>query len=135
MIAVDTNVLARWVLGDDPVQTPRAAALVAESVFISLSVLLELGWVLHKSLGFERTVAAQLLEQVLALDTATIEQVELAQWATERFSAGADWGDMIHVVAGARECTEFATFDRRLARHAGPDSPLPIILLAADAAQ
>lgn len=132
MIAVDTNVLARWVLGDDPVQTPRATAVVAGSVFISLTVLLELGWVLHKALGFERTIAAQLLDQVLALETATIEQPELARWAAERFSAGADWGDMIHIVAGARDCAEFATFDRRLTRQAGEDSPLPILLLSAE---
>lgn len=129
MRSIDTNVLARWVLGDDPAQAPVAAAVLAEPVFVPLTVLLELGWVLHKALGFSRDVATDLLEQVLALDTAMIEHAALARWATTRFREGADWGDMLHLAASANDATEFVTFDRRLAHRAGADAPLPVAVL------
>jgi len=52
MIALDTNVLVRYVVQDDPAQSPKATALM-ESLsedspcFISLVVLAEMVWVLQ----------------------------------------------------------------------------------------
>lgn len=48
MRAVDTNVLARYYLRDDPVQSPLAASLLAAGdVFVPKTVVLELAWVLQ----------------------------------------------------------------------------------------
>src|SRR3546814_2135236 len=61
--AVDTNVLARFMLDDDSVQSPIARDLVKAGVFVSLTVLLELGWLLQSRYGLERGhLAASLLD-------------------------------------------------------------------------
>ncbi len=48
MIAVDTNVLLRYLLNDDPTQTEKAAALITgkDSVLITDVVLVETVWTL-----------------------------------------------------------------------------------------
>ena len=62
MIAVDTNILARAILADDPVQTPvaRHAMEHARGVIIPITVFVELAWVL-KSVGWKRTQIHQAL--------------------------------------------------------------------------
>jgi predicted nucleic-acid-binding protein len=49
MIAVDSNVLARYLLNDDPEQTKASVRLLAgrELIDVPLSVWLELVWVLQ----------------------------------------------------------------------------------------
>ena len=49
MIALDTNVLVRLVTGDDAAQAKRAAARIdtGDAFFVSLTVALELEWVLR----------------------------------------------------------------------------------------
>ena len=48
MIALDTNVLARFYLNDEPVQARVAARLLMEEdIFIPKTVLLELEWVMR----------------------------------------------------------------------------------------
>lgn len=135
MRSIDTNVLARWVLGDHPVQSTLAANVLSQPVFVPLTVLLELGWVLYKALGLGRNVAAEMLEQVIDLETALVERGELARWAVARFRQGADWADMMHLAAASVDSIEFATFDRRLARHAGADSPVPVCLVGGKPAE
>ena len=60
MRAVDTNVVVRYLTGDDPGQAARAkAAIDAGDVFVSTTVLLESAWVLRSVYGFaEEEVAA-----------------------------------------------------------------------------
>lgn len=50
-------------------------------------------------------------------------------WAVERFEAGADFADAVHLISAA-SAEAFVTFDRALAPGAGPDTPLPIETLA-----
>ena len=54
MLAIDTNVVVRYLTGDHPRQSARARALVdGEDVFVSTTVLLETEWVLRSVYGFE----------------------------------------------------------------------------------
>jgi len=68
MIALDTNVLVRLAVEDDPVQAANARLVVldAESqggkVLLLFGVLLEMVWVLSRGYGFQRTDIARLLE-------------------------------------------------------------------------
>ena len=126
MIAVDTNVLLRLILNDDPRQIEAIASLMQRAqLFVSLTVLLETGWVLESRYRLPRKDVAESLDNVLVLDGVTIARSVLATWAIERYRSGADWADMIHLVAAAKT-DGFATLDRRLARKAGPKSPIPI---------
>ena len=125
MKAVDTNVLARYILGDDPEQARRAAAVLREPCFVSDTVLLELAWLLKSRFTVPRTKLAAILRKLLTMPTLTFADRALASWAVERFGAGADFADMLHI-ATAGPADTFVSFDDRMARQAGPDAPVPI---------
>lgn len=76
MIAVDTNVLVRYVTNDDPVQARKAADLLAgpETILIAHSVLLELEWVLRAVYELSRPAILKAMRQVLGLPGTHVEQ-------------------------------------------------------------
>ncbi|MEA3060987.1 MAG: hypothetical protein QOJ94_768 [Sphingomonadales bacterium] len=123
--ALDANVILRFLIGDDAVQGEQACRLVATPCFASLTVLLETAWVLSSRYGFERAEVAQLLVGFIDLPSVAVEDLEALRWAVGRFEAGADFADMVHLVA-SRSFEAFATFDRGVARAAGPESPIPV---------
>lgn len=129
MIGIDTNLLVRLIAEDDAVQAEQVRALRAsETLFVSLSVLMEGEWVLRAAHGWPRDRIARALAALLELDAIEIESVALAEWAIGRYRAGADLADMLHLVAN-RETEAFATFDRRLERQAGARTPVAVRIL------
>jgi len=70
---LDTNVLVRFLLDDDPHQSPRAVALMKrlelkkESAWLEESVLAETVWVLEKGYAVPRSEIARLLTTILEL--------------------------------------------------------------------
>lgn len=130
MIAVDTNVLARFILQDDRGQAARAAELLADPVWVPITVWLELGWVLGKQLRLDRPIIADALETLLAMHSIHAADRSGLRWAIDRFRAGADWADVIHLIAAADAAHAFATFDERLGHQAGSATPMPVEALA-----
>ena len=128
MKALDTNVVIRLLVADDPAQAVLAEAQITVPVLISLTVLLETAWVLASRYGLVREATATVLLNFIDQPTITIEEPMLVRWAIERFRSGADFADMIHLVA-ARAGSAFVTFDRAMGREAGTDSPVPVELL------
>ena len=128
MNSPDTNILARWLLEDDPDQTRMADDVLAQPVHITMTVLLELGWVLGSKKRLSRDTVADLLQTLLNLRTVNVGDRAGVDWAIERYRQGADWADMVHVVDSAGKAAAFVTFDESLARQAGPDSPIPVIV-------
>ena len=126
MKAVDTNILARFILGDHPEQAQRAVEVLGEPVWVGFSVWLELGWVLSKRLGLERPIVADMLGTILSIDTVHAPDPTGLSWAIERYRTGADWGDMIHLICADGIADQFVTFDRALAAQAGINAPLRI---------
>ena len=54
MLAVDTNLIVRYLTGDHPAQSAKARAVIeGEDVFISTTVLLETEWVLRSVYSFD----------------------------------------------------------------------------------
>ena len=129
MRALDTNVLARWLLRDNPAQAAAADRILAEPCHISMTVLLELGWVLTKSMRLPRAVVAEMMSCIIDMESIVVERSRQMGWAIERFRSGADWGDVIHLVANSQAASGFATFDKALVRKAAHGSPLPLHLL------
>lgn len=130
MIAVDTNIVLRLILNDDAGQIEAIRALMRRTrLFVSLTVLLECGWVLESRYRMSRDDVATALDGVAALEGVAIGRAALADWAVDRYRAGADLADMIHLAAAAKT-DGFATLDRRVVRRAGPDSPIPVETLA-----
>jgi predicted nucleic-acid-binding protein len=129
VIAVDTNVIIRIVTGDDPLQTPIARALVARRVFISHSVLMETEWVLRSYYRWGRSDIAEAFDDLLNLQGVHVLHGEALFWALDRYRLGADWADMLHLIA-CRGTESFHTFDRSLIRDAGDAAPVPVEFLA-----
>lgn len=124
MISVDTNVVARFILGDDEQQATAAANVLQQPFFLSFSVLVELGWVLEKSIGMARRQMADAIGMILSMEQAIVPNADGLEWAIERYRTGADWADMVHLVAAASRSDRFYSFDRKLSQQAGADAPL-----------
>jgi predicted nucleic-acid-binding protein len=109
--SVDTNILARLILVDDAVQTPVSEEIVRRGVHVSLTVLLELGWLLGSRAGKSRAEVNLALLKLLDNESIHVEDDAQVRAALELFRQGADLGDVIHLVA-ARGSEAFVTFDK-----------------------
>ncbi len=123
--AVDTNVVLRLLLDDDPVQHRSAVALLAQPLLIPLTVLVETGWVLLSRYRFPRGDVAQLLRDLLDYDGVVVPQHAGVLWALHRFAERGDLADLLHLVS-AGDASSFATFDKGVAPAAGPDAPIAV---------
>lgn len=125
MIGLDTNVLVRYVMQDDPRQSLRATRLV-ESLsperpgFVPLVVLVELVWVLSGSYGLLRSQVATVLETLLRSHELVLDRADLVTQALRRYaSGGADFADaLIERIAADAGCTTTMTFDTGAAKAA-----------------
>ncbi|MEH3101765.1 type II toxin-antitoxin system VapC family toxin [Sphingomonas adhaesiva] len=129
MKAVDTNILARIILQDDARQTAIAADILRHPVWISLSVWTELGWLLFKRLKLQRDVVAEALSTLLMMETVRVADAAGLSWAIERFRSGADWADMVHLIAARGAADTFVTFDAGVAP-AASGAPVSVETLA-----
>jgi len=115
---VDTNVLLRYLVRDEPTQAARAARELerGERFLVGSIVLCELVWVLETGYGFSRRDVAVTLERILATAQFEIEAKDLALGALDDFRRStADFSDCLlgrrNRAAGAAETV---TFDRSL---------------------
>lgn len=118
MLAIDTNVIVRFLTGDDPAQTARARKLVeGGGIFVATSVLLETEWVLRSGYGFATGPLVRALRDFAGLPGVTLEDPPLAARALDWAEQGLDFADALHLGA-AQGCTAFMSFDRKLAKTA-----------------
>lgn len=125
MKALDANIVLRLLIEDDPVQGTIAEKLVASPCWISLTVFLEVAWVLGSRYHMKRTEIAAVLRELDAYDSVEIEGRRAALWAIDRYERGGDIADLLHVAA-AREAQAFVTFDQRISRVVGANPPVSI---------
>ena len=116
MLAVDTNVLVRYLIRDDPDQTARATKLVrSQAIWVSKTVLLETAWVLTKSYAYPPERVAQVFRELLGLPTVSPEDDLTIVQALDWFEQGIDFADALHL-ASPGFTMPFATFDHELIR-------------------
>jgi predicted nucleic-acid-binding protein len=116
MLAVDTNVIVRYLTRDDAAQFAKADALVKNNdVQVCTTVLLETEWVLRRGYSFSRAEILKALVAFAGLPRVALEDPALAARALDWMSRGMDFADALHL-AKADECEAFVSFDRRLAR-------------------
>lgn len=119
MIAVDTNILARFYC-DDPDdaeakrQRPRARRVMLESsaVFVPLTVILEFEWVMRGFYEVESDIFCQAIEHLLGMPHVTVERWEAVKDAVDLHRKGLDFADALHWVCSAA-CSQFVSFDDR----------------------
>ena len=118
MRAVDTNVLVRALVRDDPAQSARAEALLSRhEIFIPVTVMLELEWVLRSRYAYAPKLVAQALEKIAALGNVVLGERVAVLAAAARVAEGWDFADALHH-ALSEGCDDFATLDADLARRA-----------------
>ena len=131
MIALDTNVVVRLLVRDDPQQTERAAAMVRDNpLLITATVLLETEWVLRSRYRVPRPAIAEALRRLIDLEQLTLDHPTVVARTLTWFEAGLDFADALHLAA-SHAARDFATFDRDLAREAGAISTAPAVRLCA----
>jgi predicted nucleic-acid-binding protein len=124
--AIDTNVLVRFLTGDDRAQAARARRLVeAGDIFLATSVLLESEWVLRSGYGLAAESIVQALRGFAGLSGVTLEDPALAARALNWAEQGLDFADALHL-GRAQGCSAFMSFDRKLARAAAGLSDVEI---------
>ncbi len=118
MISVDTNLLARFLLKDDAAQFRRAIAVMqsGEEVFVPVTVLLELAWVLRSREVTREEIAAS-LRGILALPHVRIQHSDAVRAALGWADEGMDVADALHLALSGK-AARFVTFDATLVRHA-----------------
>lgn len=136
MIALDTNILARFYVEDsaDPEadkQRPIARRLLTEThqVFVPLTVILELEWVLRAFYGFATDDYVRVVRHLLGLPNVTVEEWARIADALVWHTNGLDFADALHLLASS-DCTEFVSFDdRKFARRADRLGITPVVVV------
>lgn len=126
MIGLDTNVLVRYIMQDDPKQSLLATALV-ESLsadapgFVTQVSVIELFWVLSSAYGLDRTQLVAALDGLLRSKEIVVESAEVLWKALRVFQANnADFADcLIERTAATAGCPRTMTFDRGAAKACG----------------
>lgn len=118
---IDTNVLVRLLLEDDPDQTRKGRALLAQisPIRINPVVLAELFWILRSSLKLERAAISDRLRRLLHDDAVLVVDGAAARAALTDYASGlGDFSDrLIARINEAHGASQTFTFDRKAARH------------------
>jgi hypothetical protein len=126
MIGLDTNVLVRYIMQDDPRQSARATALV-ESLdidrpgFVGLVSVIELYWVLTSCYHLTNDQVKQALDALLRTKQIVVDRSDQVLRALRVFDPGkGDFADcLIERIAASAGCEQTMTFDVNAAKHAG----------------
>ena len=131
MIGLDTNVLLRLFVEDDPSQSERArrfvdAAAADEACLVNPVVLAEFAWTLARTYKKKRPEVAHLVEGVLSMDDLEIPFRRAARGALSAYRTGkADFPDYFLAEINAElGCVSTATFDVA-ALNSASFSPVP----------
>lgn len=123
MIGVDTNVLLRFLVDDDPEQNRIAREMLSardaeDPAFISSVTLAETVWVLTKTLGYPARDVCAMLRDLLASDGVVMEHGDELGLLLGRDNVPAvELADYVIAWSGlAAGCKRTVTFDRRSAR-------------------
>lgn len=126
MIGRDTNVLVRYIMQDDPVQSPKAAELIESLTsdnpgYIARVSVVELYWVLTSAYELARKQIAQALNALLRTMQLLVERANQVMRALRVFGEGrADFADcLIESSASGAGCERRMTFDGKVSKCVG----------------
>ncbi|MEW6426872.1 MAG: type II toxin-antitoxin system VapC family toxin [Thermodesulfobacteriota bacterium] len=118
MIAIDTNLLVRFLTRDERLQHGKAEEIIrSDSIFIPTTVLLETEWVLRFSYGYPPDSIIDSFRKLLGLANVTTTDPDLVAQAIDWHGRGLDFADALHLAA-SRGCDQFVTFDAAFVRKA-----------------
>ncbi len=118
MIAIDTNVLVRLLVSDNPIQSKASQKLFdSEDIFIPDTVLLETEWVLRAAFGLGSTDICTALRRVCGLHNVTLNNERLIAQVIDWHEVGFDFADAFHLALSSEQ-DAFKTFDADLIKNA-----------------
>ena len=126
MKALDTNVIVRYLVQDDPVQARKASSFIENAedtgvrILLSNAVLCEMVWVLDSAYEYSKQEIDSALEKLLLTRTFQFEAKEIVWAALNDYrSANADFADcligQLHRSLGAEPTMTFDLSLRKLA--------------------
>ena len=122
MRGIDTNVLVRLIVRDDPVQVEKAEAFVAQGAWVSQLVLAETVGVLESVYGVNRPRIATVVDMLLEHDRLTLQDEDVIRGAHSAFERdrSAGFTDCL-IVEAARKAGHLpvGTFDKAMSRIEG----------------
>jgi len=124
MPALDTNVLVRYIVRDDARQLAAARRLISRCVaegstlFVPVTVVLELEWVLRSSFEFGKDDVLLALSSLFSAADLSFESERALEVALQLFRKGsADFADCLHVALATQAGEQpLWTFDKAAAR-------------------
>lgn len=122
MIGLDTNVVVRYLVQDDPDQSAIASATIDELTdtepgYLSLVTVIELYWVLRRAYQVDAGRCADLLEGLVDARELRVDRDEVVRSAIAASRRGVDFADAVIAELGrAAGCDHTVTFDQRAAR-------------------
>lgn len=129
MVALDTNIVVRFLTKDDPEQFLKSKTIFAtQEIFLADTVLLETGWVLRYAYAYEPAQISGAIRKLCGLPTVHLADAERVLLALAVVEAGLDWVDAFHL-AYAESCTALLTFDQRFATRATRWGGVPVELV------
>jgi predicted nucleic-acid-binding protein len=131
MIGLDTDILVRYLTQDDPIQSPKATAIIERRLteenpgFISIVAMVETVWVLERSYGLTTDEIVGAVERVLQTDVLIVENEQEVFTAMTALKEGqGSFADAVIVALGARMgCSCTLTFDQKALRLPGFKRP------------
>ncbi len=127
MIGLDTNVILRYVVRDDPQQYAQSARLIDKQLtseepgFISLVVTTEIVWNLMSNYEFSREDVIRILERLLSIESLTLQNAsQISEALAAMRKESVSFPDaLIRALSFQEDCLTTYTFDRKASRFAG----------------
>jgi predicted nucleic-acid-binding protein len=126
LIGLDTNILVRYVVRDDPFQTAQAEQLIDSLTdqnpgYVTFVALAEFSWVLDRRYKIDRDALKLAIDWLVNSSEILLQGQENVAKARQRFGVmNGDFGDcLIECCSHAAGCTATFTFDRNAAKSSG----------------
>ena len=127
MPALDTNVLVRYLVEDDAAQAAAARKLIracvneGQTLFVPVTVTLELEWVLRANFGFDKNQVMTVMASLFSSAELSFESEPVLEVALQLYREGsADFADCLHTALAAQAGElPLWTFDKRAAKIPG----------------
>ncbi len=113
MVAIDTNIIIRFLTRDDEAQYKKAYRIFnKQKNFIPDSVILETEWVLRYAYNFQSKNICDAFKRLFGLENVYISNPHSTAQAIEWHSSGLDFSDALHL-AFSQECEQLYSFDSK----------------------
>lgn len=126
MIAVDTNVIVRFLTQDEPDQYQKSVHLFStQDIFLTDTVILETEWVLRYAYAYESAQIILAFRKLCGLPNIHLRDADVIAFTLAGYEAGLDFADALHL-AQAGQCEGMITFDQRFINRARRLNVIPV---------